>query len=350
MPDGCAKTSERQMNVATQRRIVPTEHDRFIYEKEIRPFIPDRIFDAHSHLLFNEFHPHLAQTMPLASDPLLGNVDLPWLQEWWSALFPGSAVRGMIMGFPTADVEEAGENAAVAASAHTANLPFALLVRPEASPDDLEADIQRWRPAVLKPYLTFVKNTDPANARITDLIPEPLIELADRHRLVIMLHVSKSRGMADTENLSDIARLVRSYPNCQFNLAHCGRCFIAPNMDDALDRLPVAENLWLDTSAVCDLGVFMALLSKYERSRILFGTDLVTAAAFRGSYVRLGMGWHLCTADMVSRPGHNDIRSTFAAYESTASLCRAMTHCSLREEERFAIFYKNAEAIYGDVV
>jgi tetratricopeptide (TPR) repeat protein len=70
-------------------------------------------------------------------------------------------------------------------------------------------------------------------------------------------------------------RLIKEYPNCQFILAHCGRCFISPNMKDALEGLPIAENLWIDTSAVCDTGVFLELFSRCDISRILFGTDLV---------------------------------------------------------------------------
>ena len=162
-----------------------------------------------------------------------------------------------------------------------------------------------------------------------------------------MLHVSKPRGMADDENLAEIARLVRDFPNCHFILAHCGRCFIPPNMESALDKLPVAENLWVDTSAVCDLGVFMELLRRYDRSRILFGTDLVTAVAFRGSYVRLGMSWHVCTADMVARAGGMADKTTFAAYESLAALCRAMRLCSCSEDDRLGMFYRNACGLFG---
>jgi predicted TIM-barrel fold metal-dependent hydrolase len=285
--------------------------------------------------------------MPLACGPLLGDVDLDWMRAWWSALLPDVEVGGMLMGFPTADVEVDAENAFVAESARAAGLPFALLVRPDSPIDRLEKDIQHHQPAVLKPYMCFVRNTDPAQARIVDLIPEPQLALADQYGLAVMLHVSKPRGMADADNLNEIARLAKAYPRCQFILAHCGRCFIAPNMDAALDRLPVADNIWLDTSAVCDLGVFMSLLRRYDRSRIMFGTDLVTAAAFRGSYARLGMGWHLLTAEMVARKGGTPDRSTFAAYESLAALCRAMQFCNLSNDDRNAVFYGNAARLFG---
>jgi len=321
--------------------------DRIIYEEEIKPLLPPRIFDAHSHLLINRFHPRLSETMPIACDPMLGDVDLPWLRTWWKALLPDADVGGMIMGFPTADVDINGENQFVAEAGREADLPFALMVSPDMDPDKLEADIKQLKPAVLKPYMCFVRNTEPSSASVTDLIPETQLALADKHGLAVMLHVAKPRGMADPDNLKGISRLITAYPNCQFILAHCGRCFITPNMESTLDHLPRADNLWLDTSAVCDLGAFMTLLSRYDRSKILFGSDLVTAAAFRGSYARLGMGWHLLTAEMTARKGGTPDRSTFAAYESLAALCHALKFCALNEEERCGIFYNNAAKLFN---
>ncbi len=323
------------------REISLTEYDRLIYENEIRPFLPDRLFDAHCHLLPTAFHPRLDETMPVARDPMLRDVDAEYMAAWWRALFPHSNVSGMIMGFPTEDADAEGENAFVAEAANRLQYPFALMTRPEAPPNRLDSDIRRLKPAALKPYKCFVRGKDQESSEITDLIPEPQLELANAHRLAVVLHVAKPRGMADEDNLRELARLVRDYPNCDFVLAHCGRCFITPNMEAALEKLPVAENLWLDTSAVCDMGVFISLLSRYDRSRIVFGTDLVTASAFRGSYVRLGMSWHMCTSQMVGRPGGMPDKSTFAVYENVCALCHAMGFCKLEEHERRAIFFDN---------
>jgi predicted TIM-barrel fold metal-dependent hydrolase len=329
------------------RSIERTEHDRLIYEQEIRPWIPEQVFDAHAHLIANRFHPRLKETMPMACDPMLGEVDCAYLQEWWRALLPDSFVSGMLMGFPTIDVEMARENTYVAEQSTAAGYPFALLTHPETPTADLREEIKRLRPSVLKPYLVFAQNGDTSLAAITDFIPESQLALADEFGLAVMLHVSKPRGMADANNLADIARLLRDFPNCHFILAHCGRCFIPPNMETMLEQLPVAENLWLDTSAVCDLGAFLELLNRYDRSRILFGTDLVTATAFRGNYIRMGMSWHACTAKMVTRAGGMPDKTTFAAYENLAALCRAMRLCACGEEDRQSIFYHNACGLFG---
>lgn len=329
------------------RQVRLTDNDKFIYENEIRPFLPERIFDAHCHLMFDEFHPGLDETMPFTRDPMLRNVDLAHAETWWQALFPDAHVAGLLMGTPTQACDWKGENEAVAENVSGSRHRLSIMTHPETPPSELESEILRLKPSGLKPYMVFVGSREPNSASITDLIPETQIALANRHRLSITLHVAKPRGMADPENLRDLTRLVRDYPNCNFILAHCGRCFITPNMEAVLEKLPVADNLWLDTSAVCDIGVFTSLLGGYDRTRLLFGTDLVTATGFRGSYVRLGTSWHACTPEMVARPGGLEAKATFAAYESLCALCHAAKFCRLSEQDLADIFFNNAAGLFN---
>jgi predicted TIM-barrel fold metal-dependent hydrolase len=153
--------------------------------------------------------------------------------------------------------------------------------------------------------------------------------------------------MADQKNLEDIDRLVEKYPDCNFILAHCGRCFIPPNMEDTLKHLPAAQNLWMDTSAVCDIGVFIMLLEGFDRSRILFGTDLVTASGMRGTYIRMGMQWQWVTAAQLTPFGGKPIEGTFAAYESVCALLYAARFCKLRSSQMNDIFYNNAKRLFN---
>ncbi len=314
--------------------------DLFIYKREIRPFLPEHIFDAHSHILKTEFHNY-----DNYSDPFFYNVEIDDLQESWKILFPNSSVNGLVMGMPVYNCDLEAENEFVAKSVNGKN-HFSLMTKPQMSVKYLEEKIKKLHPTGLKPYLVHALVKDKQNARITDFITEEQFELADKYKLTVTLHVSKPRGMADTENLEDISRLIKDYPNCQFILAHCGRCFIAPNMSDALDKLPVAENLWIDTSAVCDSGVFFELFSRYDISRILFGTDLVNAAAFRGSYVRMGLSWHAITPEMIERANGLESKATFAVYENLSALLFAANHTNIGNKGINKIFYENAVKLF----
>ncbi len=261
-------------------------------------------------------------------------------------MFPDSSVHGLIMGTPLYDCDLESENTFVAESIRNKRDRFSMMVKPQMSIQKLESMINTYTPSGLKPYLVHALISDKQNARITDFITEEQLHLADNYGLCITLHVSKPQGMADQENLQDISRLINQYPKVQFILAHCGRCFIAPNMATALDVLPVAENLWIDTSAVCDMGVFMELFSRYDLSRILFGSDLASATAFRGSYVRLGRSWHIVTPQLIAREGGLESRATFAIYENLSALFQAARFCNVSESDIQNIFYNNSARLF----
>ena len=322
-----------------------TQTDNFIYNNEIKPYLPHRIFDVHAHLQIPRFHPDL-DSYSLTKDPHLHTIDLPTLKKWWQTLFPNIQTGGLVLGTPSKQCDINGINQYLGENIQASDLRFSILTGPQLSSDELERQIIALKPQGLKPYMCFSRLEKINESGICDIIPESQIALADKYGLVITLHVAKSRGMADVDNLNDITRLVKQYPHCHFILANCGRCFIAPNMEDALKKLPVAPNLWIDTSAVCDTGVFLYLFDRYDRTRILFGTDLVMASGFRGNYIRMGTSWEWITEEKIHRPGGQEIRATFAAYENLCAMLHAAKFCRVTEVERNNIFFNNAAKLF----
>lgn len=266
-----------------------TQTDKFIYANEIKPYLPKQIFDAHTHIQIPKYHPNLEQILPITKDPMLNTIDMEAMNMWWKSLFPDSDVSGLILGLPTRGCDIDGINSYLAQNVDRVINRFSILTSPDMSDYELEKQINELKPAGLKPYMCFSKLKNFNDSGICDLIPESQVALADKYHLKITLHVAKPRGMADDDNISEINRLTKKYQSCNFILAHCGRCFISPNMEYAIKRIEPANNLWFDTSAVCDTGVFLYLFRDYNRKNILFGTDLVTATGFRGTYVRMGM-------------------------------------------------------------
>ena len=327
-------------------KIKRNKDDIFIYENEIRPWLPNKIFDAHSHLMHTKYHDYHPFNESNESDPFFYTVEMEDLEHFWQELFPDSKVNGHIMGMPVYNCNLEEENKFVAQSVTDSNNRFGYMTSPQMSLVALENAIKTYKPAVLKPYLVHAQVEDKQNASITDFITEEQLDLANNYGLAITLHVSKPRGMADKDNLKDISELIKKFPKCQFILAHCGRCFIHPNMRDALDNLPVAENLWVDTSAVCDMGVFLELFSRYDLSRIVFGSDLVTPVAFRGNYVRLGMSWHAASPKLLGGAGGLESKATFAAYENLSALLQAARFCRVSEDDIQNIFYNNSKELF----
>jgi len=322
------------------------QNDQYIFDTEIKPFLPQKVFDAHTHLCSGRFAPDLPKAIAFAADPSFGEVTLESLRSWQKMLFPAQSVNSLVLGYPTAQTDIAAHNEFLASQCTSPGDRISILCRPDTKPKQLEEWIRKYKPAGLKPYMCFSKKKNFNESDITDLIPEPLIALADTYNLSITLHVAKVRGMADEKNIKDIAALSKKYKNCNFILAHCGRCFISPNMEHAAQSILEAENIWFDTSAVCDTGVFLWLFSKRNPKQILFGTDLVTAAAFRGSYIRLGTSWDIVTSDALTRPGGQTIKATFAAYENLCALFCAARFCGLKENQIHDIFYANAQRLF----
>jgi glutamate-1-semialdehyde 2,1-aminomutase len=328
------------------RELKRNDDDRFIYTHEILPYLPDRIFDSHCHLLNTEFHDYNNDPETNDPDPFFYNVGMDDLLKCWKILFPDAQVNGLIMGTPIYNCTLEGENRYVAGSIIDKMNRLSIMIRPQMTLNYMKKVIETYKPSGLKPYLLHALVKDKQNARIMDFITEEQLDVANTYGLCITLHVSKQQGMADPDNLKDISRLISQFPNVQFILAHCGRSFITPNMAAVLDMLPVAENLWIDTSAVCDTGVFLELFSRYDLSRILFGSDLVFASAFRGNYIRMGRSWHIVTPELISRMGGLESRATFAIYESLSSLFHAARFCQLGEEDIKNIFYNNAAGLF----
>ncbi|MBO4405996.1 MAG: amidohydrolase family protein, partial [Alphaproteobacteria bacterium] len=75
-----------------------------------------------------------------------------------------------------------------------------------------------------KPYWNFVRDKEANDIRIFDMLPAPLLELADERRWIITLHISRAGRLADPVNQRDMVEACRRYPNITFIYAHIGRC------------------------------------------------------------------------------------------------------------------------------
>ena len=78
-----------------------TETDKYIYGNEIRPNLPAKIFDAHTHLSSSKYSPDLYEVTACIKDKRLIEVDIGLLCKWWALLFPDAEVKGLVFGHPT---------------------------------------------------------------------------------------------------------------------------------------------------------------------------------------------------------------------------------------------------------
>jgi hypothetical protein len=81
-------------------------HDQQIWDEELQDFIPDRVFDAHIHMLNPE---HLSATTPTAFNNW-SHADLPALQQWAARLYPGRETHFLVLGTPAPGIDVFAHN------------------------------------------------------------------------------------------------------------------------------------------------------------------------------------------------------------------------------------------------
>ena len=128
--------------------------------------------------------------------------------------------------------------------------------------------------------------------------------MAHERGLAITLHLVRDAALADPGNQRDLRSFCTRYPNARLILAHAARGFHAPNTVNGLAGLRGLENVWFDTSGICEPEAFQAILTGFGPRRLLWGSDF-PVSEIRGRCVTVGEGFAWLQPDTVlwSTPG-----------------------------------------------
>jgi glutamate-1-semialdehyde 2,1-aminomutase len=331
-----------------------TDLDRRIWEEELDEFVPQRVFDVHTHIYRWAFYqapdkeagPYrelLGTTFAEASWGLLDAVD--------RLLMPGRQVHRLAFPFPfPRPCDFAGSNAYLAeqlrCDPQSAGL---LLVAPEMSAEEAEAQIDRYGFLGFKPYRFYARG-DAVEPRLTDFLPEHLIAVADRRGLVLMMHLARRDAIADPENIRDLLSLCEKYPRAKWVLAHCARSYSSWAIEAAAPALRGLPNVWYDVSSVCESDAVDALFEGVGPERVMYGSDDIPVGILRGKYVTFGRAWaYLSETNHALGLSHCDGRMTFTRYEQLRAMRRAARRHGLSEAQRQALFHDTARALIDSV-
>jgi len=323
--------------------------DKRIWEEELADFVPQKIYDVHTHVYLPEYcltrpgdDPAEPETW---TDRPIEVSDRETLDQCYAALCPGREVHYLIMPwvFRRGDIEGINRFAAVEAGTDPLSVAF-MLVHPSFSAEQVSQAIDAHGFCGLKPYFTYVEPGDGKQCRITDMLPEPLIALADARELIVMLHLGKSLAIADEENIRDLIYLSQRYPRVRWILAHLARCLVPWPLERAIDRIKDLPNLWYDFSSVCNSDVYSLVFRNVGLDRIMFGSDNLPVGVLRGTYVGFAYAWAYLSERTIDGLGltHCDGRPTFILYEELRAARRAMMREGFGREQIEDIFYNNA--------
>ena len=318
------------------------EFDREFWNRELNNFVPQKIYDMHTHLWTETGQGHL----PPVDSALRNEIDFAALRNWTSQIFPGRECHFLALGTPIPGVDAVSQNKWLAKEVAKDSASVAgMLVTPATTIKELKDAFEKNNFDVVKPYLLFAAN--PRNARIVDFLPEPLLEVINEYKKAVTLHLSMPDGADSPQNLSDLKYLTGKYPHIKWILAHCARAFNSVFLEKSIHFLKELPNIWYDTSAVNDLYTHYLLLKNENIDRIMFGSDNVAAGCGRGKYITYARAWQFFPGS--EQLAHCDNRATLVVYEQLLQQKRAAEILGLSVEDIAKIFWKNAECLIKNI-
>ena len=317
--------------------------DRDIWDSELESYVPDTIYDMHTHM-WSEAHRGALTGPPTG---LRTEFDFADHMAWGKKLYPGRELHLLVLGTPMlGGMDYEGHNEWMASQVAEDDQSAAnMIVTPDMTPEYVAAQVDKHGFLGLKPYRIFAP--DMANCSIREFLPESLIEVAHHMGLAITMHLSKLTGPANAENQRDLKDLTAKYPGAQWILAHCARAFNAFMMEESIHFLCDLPNIWYDTSAVNDVYSHYLLMKHEDRSRVMFGTDNLVVGLTRGKYISYGRAWE-CHPGMPDLP-HCDPTPTLVVYEQLRQERQVADMLGLTRQEIVDHFSGNARRFLAEI-
>ena len=246
--------------------------DTEFFQRHLADFVPPNAFDAHAHLYRAELQGTPTLGVVSAGPPAVGFDafrELP--RRWMGELAPRD---GLCFGLPSANMDVAASNRFMQDEVSRGpDSRWLLVVRPGDDPAAMEAALRAPGCAGFKPYHCFAERDDTFDADLSEFLPEWAWELADAGGRVITLHMVNRRSLGHAANQEYLREHCLRYPRANLVLAHSGRGFNPRHLAGGLDALRGLDNVFFDTSAVCNPTAFEMVLRAFGPTRLMYGSD-----------------------------------------------------------------------------
>jgi predicted TIM-barrel fold metal-dependent hydrolase len=315
------------------------DYDQEFFEKELRTFVPDKLFDAHAHL-YRKFH--WGRPTPVDAGP--DTIGLQEYRDQMTWIAPGREITGLFFGVGFHD-DFRVSNEFVANEITQDKMCFGhLLVPPTLDPDQLRDEVRRLGMRGLKVYHTFITGEPSWEADVSEFLTEEHVRVANEEGWTITLHMVRDRAMADLANQQQIRYYCEKYPNIKLILAHAARGFNPFHTIEGIGALDGLRNVWCDSSAVTEAGAFEAIVEHLGCDRLMWGSDY-PISHLRGRCVAIGdqfVWFYEDTVDWATVAGHTPVKPLLIGLESLRALKLAAMRLHLRDQQLEDIFSKNA--------
>lgn len=306
--------------------------------------LPSEIFDFHMHI------GDLSHIDPIPD--FLRNLSESFDIELWSEITEAQMGKGRLTGalltpFPSKKGDINAANDFVLQQMRKTPLGdfrANIIISPASNIKLLESTLENDI-AGFKPYHLLANSENTFNSSMDEFIPEWTWNIANERGLLFLIHMVKNTALSDKENLKYILSHAEKFPNAKIVLAHAGRAFNSRHTIDALPHLAGCENIWFDSSAICESEALVAILKTFGSGRLMWGSDFPVSCQ-RGRCVSIGTGFAWITTDDFDwSDGAFFGEPIQVGLESTRALLSACRQCDLSPDEVSAVFNDTARAL-----
>lgn len=339
-----------------------TDYDKQVYETQIKDFLPSKIIDIHTHVWLKENADKQENERGAAKrtvtwpSMVAQDNSVEDLKQTYRLMFPGKEVSAlMFAGIGGASVL-LSNNDYVSQSAKKSGFPALYYSHPNQSGEQIEQQVKAGGFLGLKSYLDLAPKYIPeAEIRIFDFFPKHQLEVIDKLRGIIMLHVPRHARLRDPVNLAQILQIKQQYPNIRLIIAHIGRAYCEADVGNAFEVLSQSADLLFDFCANTSEFVMTKLLDSVGPKRVLFGSDMpilrmrMRRIEENNTYINLippglygdpNLDSHL--REVSKQEGE---KMTFFMYEQILAFKRASENVGLTSQDIEDVFYGNARAL-----
>lgn len=257
-------------------------NDAKAFREEFADRLPDRIIDCHNHswtkeclnVAKEEYAVH-KRYKPWTDFDLMEEFTIADFDRCAGEVFPGKKVRGMFFGLPFPQVDRERSNAYILADAPARNCGFYYMPGQFEKAEEAEVRfglLGRKGFVGLKPYPDLA-HVDGGEVGLYDMLNHSFLEFADKHGLLIMLHIPGKNRLRNDRLRRDLEEAVARYRNAVFIIAHVGRSFCHHDVDGTIDFLAPHENVIFDMALINDPLVMEYLLRRVPSERVVYGSD-----------------------------------------------------------------------------
>ncbi len=337
-------------------KLILEDYDKYVYENELKDFLPDKIFDFHVHLYKKDIPYIIPPKKPSWVGRVSEEMTKDELPELFKALFPDKTSKALIFGWTNREYNAMNEY--VRQSGKELDYPTLYRTNYAMPADKLEEDIKKDGFLGIKPYLSDRAQYIPVNeTRIFDFLPHSHLEVCDRNGWIVMLHIPRDLRLKDTVNLAEIAEIEEKYPNLKLIIAHIGRAYAKEDIGNAFDIIGKGKNTYFDFTANLCEDAIKACIEAVGTDKLLFGSDLPVAKmrmyriVENGNYINIIRRGEYGDMSGVAHMRETDEKDiTLMIYEQIKALKKVAFDLKLKDADIEKIMYSNAERIIKEVI